>query len=419
MDLAAMHTHVPHRDPPLQGSTIAHILLSMSRHHHQTILRNEPVMEPNASGGTNWSFFHPVQVHMVEPVQSASVTMNTPSQNAMVPSHGMDLQARPGKTSKADWSQLTVAPSASIGRCHKAVLPQTTPIDTGVQGAEKQVMELKHVLRQRGRNPLTPYCWEAWEAELAQHGLQRRYPKLVQGLKASFDLGIPRIHHSYTLPNHCSISTLYSVYNSIIENEFAASQYISPFTCTQLEASVGPFQMLPLSLVPKTSKPGKYWAVHDFSHPYNPLPAVTSINSSINSDDFPCTWGTFSMVFLLAAYLPPGSQATVHNIAKAYRTIPVAPSQWLGLVIRLQAKDQFAINVCNNFGLTSAGGVYRMVADAGADIFHSCGIGPISKWVDDHIFFRVPQVHLSKYNALRREWRQDIQAHRGHRQSGS
>ena len=289
MDLAAMHAHVPHRDPPHQGSTIAHILLSMSRHHHQTILRNEPVMEPNASGGTNWSFFHPVQVHMVEPVQSASVTMNTPSQIAMVPSHGMDLQAQPGKTSKADWSQLTVAPSASIGRCHKAVLPQTTPIDTGVQGAEKQVMELKHVLRQRGHNPLTPYCWEAWEAELAQHGLQCRYPKLVQGLRASFDLGIPCIHHSYTLPNHCSISTLNSVYNSIIENEFAASQYISPFTCTPLEASVGPFQMLPLSLVPKTSKPGKYRAVHDFSHPYNPLPAVTSINSSINSDDFPCT----------------------------------------------------------------------------------------------------------------------------------
>lgn len=60
-----------------------------------------------------------------------------------------------------------------------------------------------------------------------------------------------------------------------------------------------------------------------------------------------------------------------------------------------------------------------MVADAGTDIFHSCGIGPISKWVDDHIFFRVLQVHLFKYNALRREWRQDIQAHRGHRQSGS
>ena len=66
------------------------------------------------------------------------------------------------------------------------------------------------------------------------------------------------------------------------------------------------------------------------------------------------------------------------------------PSQWPGLVICLQAEDQFAINVCNNFGLASAGGIYGMVADAGADIFRSCGIGPVSKWVDNHIFFRIP-----------------------------
>ena len=315
--------------------------------------------------------------------------------------------------------QPTVVPSASIGRCHEAVPPQTTPIGTGAQDVGRQVTELKRVLEQRGRNPLTPYCWEAWEAELSRHGLQHRYPRLVQGLKDGFDLGIPRILNSYTPPNHRSISTLISVYNSIIENEFAASRYIGPFTRAQLEASVGPFQTSPLSLVPKTSKPGKYRAVHDFSHPHNPLPAVTSINASIDSDNFPCTWGTFSTVLLLAARLPPGSQAAVRDVAEAYRTIPADPSQWPGLVIRLQAEDQFAVNVCNNFGLASAGGVYGMVADAGADIFRSCGIGPVSKWVDDHIFFRIPRIHLAEYNTRRREWRHEIQAHGGRRQSGS
>ena len=146
-------------------------------------------------------------------------------------------------------------------------------------------------------------------------------------------------------------------------------RYISPFSRNQLERALGPFQSSPLSLVPKTTSPGTYRAVHNFSHPHVPSSDVTSINSHINCDDFPCTWGTFSTVALLIARLPPGSQASIRDVAEAYRTIPVKPNQWPGLVIRLQADDQFAVNVCNNFGLTSAGGVYGTLADAGADIF--------------------------------------------------
>ena len=82
------------------------------------------------------------------------------------------------------------------------------------------------------------------------------------------------------------------------------------------------------------------------------------------------------------------------NVTEAYRTIPAAPSQWPGLVICLQAVDWFTVNTCNNFRLTSAGGVYGMVTDAGADIFWCSGIGPVAKWVDDHLFFRIPQAHL-------------------------
>ena len=241
----------------------------------------------------------------------------------------------------------------------------------------------------------------------------------MQGLAEGFDLGIPLVRRTYTPPNHPSIRTLNDVYNSIIDNEFAAGRYIGPLTRRQLEAILGPFQTSPLSLVPKTSKPGKFRAVHNFSHPHHPLPDTPSINSCINGDHFPCTWGTFSTVALLFSRLPPGSQASVRDVAEAYRTIPVLPTQWPGLVIRLQADDQFAVNVCNNFGLTSAGGVYGMVADAGADIFRAHGIGPLSKWVDDHIFFRIPCSHLPAYNAKRAEWCQEIQAQGGRRQEGS
>ena len=187
----------------------------------------------------------------------------------------------------------------------------------------------------------------------------------------------------------------------------------------KLEADLGPFQTSPISLVPKTSKTGKNRAVHNFSHPHSPLPEASSIDSYIDSDNFPCTWGTFAMVALLIACLPSGSQASVHDVAEAYRTIPAAPDQWPGLIIRLQAEGQFTVNICNNFGLASAGGVYGMVADAGADILRCHGIGPLAKWVNNHIFFRVPCTQLPNYNAQCTEWQHEIQTHGGREQDGS
>ena len=97
---------------------------------------------------------------------------------------------------------------------------------------------------------------------------------------------------------------------------------------------------------------------------HSPLAETTSVNTHIDSDNIPCTWGTFSTLALLIAQLPPGLQASVRNVAKACRTIPAHPSQWPGLVIRLQVEDQFVVNTCNNFGLALAGGVFSLVADA-------------------------------------------------------
>ena len=376
-------------------------------------------MPLSVPGVTNWSFFAPAQARVGESVQFALAATNTSSPDARAPGYGTDRTAQREKTSREDWSPPTASLSVSTGKCPRAAPPQVTPIATGAPDAEPATMELRTALERRKRNPLSPYPPEAWAAELLRHGLQHKYPSLVRGLTEGFDLGIPWISHTYTPPNHLSISSLSNVYKSIVDNEFAAGRYLGPFTCKQLEALIGPFQTSPLSLVPKASKPGKYRAVHDFSHPHVPSPHATSINSHVDSDNFPCTWGTFSTVALLMSRLPPGSQASVRDVAEAYRTIPVTPSQWPGLVIRLQSSDQFAVNTCNNFGLASAGGVYGMVADAGADVFRSCGIGPLAKWVDDHIFFRIPRTQIPNYNMRRSNWQREIQAGGGRRQSGS
>jgi hypothetical protein len=67
----------------------------------------------------------------------------------------------------------------------------------------------------------------------------------------------------------------------------------------------------------------------------------------------------------------------------------------------------------------SAGGVYGHLADAGADILRANGIGPLSKWVDDHIFLRIQCIHLDSYNDDRRRWKEEIGENGGQIHDGS
>ena len=156
----------------------------------------------------------------------------------------------------------------------------------------------------------------------------------------------------------------------------------------------------------------------------------------MDADTFLCTWGTFATICFTIYNLPPGSQAAIRDVAEAYRTIPVIPEQWPGLVVRLLGDDEFAINTCNNFGLASAGGIYGEIGDATLDIFCAQGIGPIFRWVDDHILFRIQGKpflgllpfnmhrhlsgeHCTAYNVSHLQWHSTIMQNGGRSQSGS
>jgi len=302
-----------------------------------------------------------------------------------------------------------------------AAPPPTTHSATSAPDARKQIMELKAALEHRSREPLTPYKHQAWLFSLHRLNLLDRYPSLPHSIQCGFDAGILSISQSYTPPNSPSLGEFKEAFDEIEQNEFAKGRYLGPCSRLEVETLIGPFQTSPISIIPKPGKPGKFRAVHNFSSPHSPSPSsrATSVNSSISANDFPCTWGTFNTVALTISNLPPGSQASVRDVSEAYRTVPIKASQWPGLVIRLRGEDQFAINTCSNFGLTSAGGIYGELADAGADIFCQEGIGPMSKWVDDHIFFRIRRQHLAEYNQMRTQWHRTILANGGRLQDGS
>ena len=266
---------------------------------------------------------------------------------------------------------------------------------------------------------LTPYNTNTWNLLLWECNLLKKYPNIPNSLAQGFDTGIWRIYETATPSNGPTLMEQPEAYQKIVEKEFERGCYIGPCSHNEVEALIRPFQSSPLSLVPKPGKPGQFHAVHNFSYPHIPSICISSINYTIDSNMYPCTWSTFSTMCYTIYNLPPGLQASIHNVAEAYRTIPITHSQWLGLVIKLQEDDSFAINTCNNFGLSSAGGIYGELGDARVDIFCARGIGPLSKWVNDHIFFCIWCEFLSSYNDQPAEWCKVIAKNSGQIQSGS
>lgn len=263
-------------------------------------------------------------------------------------------------------------------------------------------MEPKLVLERRRHQPVTPYNHAIWESQLRAHNLIDIYPTLPAGLQSGFNINIPSICNTQSPPNSPSLITFRFAFETILARELTTGRYIGPFTHNNLLHLLGPFQSSPISIIPKPGKPGKFRVIQNFSFPLAPSTIYPnrSINSSVNSDDFPCTWGTFDTICTIIRSLPPGSQAATRDVAEAYRTIPLHASQWAAAVVRLPDGD-FCIDTCVAFGMGPSAGAYGHIADAGVDLLRAAGLGPLAKWVDDHIFFRVRREHLLEYNAHR------------------
>ena len=296
------------------------------------------------------------------------------------------------------------SPSVFIGSAPSVVLTPVPNmvISTNVQGMAARLLEQQGAAMAQQRKPNTPYQVQAWKAALDCAGLVTSYPEPIHSSTHGFHAGTPPVTHTFIPPNCPSVYAHSDAFYKHLRKGFSKGRYLGPFTQAQVEAQIGFLQTSPLSFVPKAT-PGEFRAINNFSHPHKPAQTmhgtmVPSINSHIQADDFPCLWGTFDTFELLAVRLPPGCQASCRNISEAYRTVPLAASQWPGTVVRVSEADEFAINTANSRGLVSGGGVFGRVADALADILRASGIGPIIKWVDDFCFVRLPQDALARYN---------------------
>ena len=136
---------------------------------------------------------------------------------------------------------------------------------------------------------------------------------------------------------------------------------IGPFLKAILEELIGPCQSSPFSIIPKATI-AKYCILQNCSPSLKPITRYPnqSINSYINSDNIPTTWGTFSLFSLLLSHLPPSSQLATKDVSEAYQGCTLNPSQWLGAVVRL-SKVKFSVNTALCFGSSPCASTYGSI----------------------------------------------------------
>ena len=268
-----------------------------------------------------------------------------------------------------------------------------------VPAAPHHHMELRIALELRKLQALTPYRAQVWETLLVNANLLEKYPLLPKNICSGFIINIPNIITTQTPPNKLTINEFLPQFKKIINLELFKQRYIGPFSHITTESLIGPFQTSPFSIIPKPRKPDCFHLIQNFSFPHDAtsIHSNPSINSILNPDNLPTTWGTFTVISLLIYKLPPHSQIAMRDVAEAYRTIPLHHPQWPGTVMRT-GEDAFCIDTMAVFGFSPSSGIYGTVAEAGANIFRYKGIGPLAKWVDDHVFFRVRLKFLESYN---------------------
>lgn len=264
--------------------------------------------------------------------------------------------------------------------------------DTGAPYVKAPTMVLNPAHQSSLLPIITPLRADAWDSLLRSCNLYHIFADIPHSIRSGFDMGVhSSLHTSYTPPNHQSALTLPSIIKNHINNELSNGRYTGPFSKSRLENLIGPFRTSPLGTVPKSNSTTEFRIIQDLSFPRDD-PDHLSVNSEINSDLFPCDWGTFNQICEIVRNAPPDTEAAMMDVDAAFRCCPIKPEHQPHFVVHWE--DSFYIDHNAPFGASSSGGIFGRLADAMTAIIHHHTSSPCKNWVDDFVLFR------SSHNSL-------------------
>ena len=304
-------------------------------------------------------FFKGAQRHVALPLVSyAWGTMNMTMPNVMPPSSGVEEKPAYEETNVGSSSSLTVSHFVSASRPW--------------QGAENQDTVPSSVLKHRRTELITPYKPSAWHISSTGTACSRSIQiYTIASCRVSTLASLAYLEHMFLIIIHLLISSLHNMKklwkkNSRKEDISVLSQEKN--WKPSLDLSSPP----PSPLFPNQENQGNItWSMTSPTRVNLPqiqfhlsIPPSAHTIFPAHGELFPPS--ALSSIDFCQDHKPPSG---------TLQTIPVHHDQWPGLVIHLHEDDSFTANTCNNFGLTLAGGVHELLADAGADLFRANGMG--------------------------------------------
>lgn len=208
---------------------------------------------------------------------------------------------------------------------------------------------------------------------------------------------------SYVPPNAIHDPSLFHFVDEKFAKMASRDRIFGPFEQKDVEDEAGPIQSAPLALADKAplpNEPVRKRITENFSHPHSPLPDGTvSVNSQLDSDDFPCTWTKFCEVeeWMLGWVDKPEVEVAGGDFEDGFEHVGVHPTVRARLVLSWRGK--IWIRSVAPFGLSTTPGEFGNLVDCTLEILRAHFKGRLSviNQVDDlSLAFLDPSLSLEE-----------------------
>ena len=198
---------------------------------------------------------------------------------------------------------------------------------------------------------------------------------MTNGLRTGFRTGFhaDKIQLKSVDINCSSAIAHSSVIDKYLADEIDAQRVAGPFAAP-------PFSNLHISrfgVIPKKNKPNTWRLILDLSSP-----ADHCVNDGIFNSEIPVVYRTVRDAIKLIVKTGQGALKSKVDIQKAYRIVPVLPSDryFLGMKWR----DKFFVDLALPFGLWSAPGIFSSLADLfECTLQHNYNVASLLHYLDD------------------------------------
>lgn len=228
-----------------------------------------------------------------------------------------------------------------------------------------------------------------WRRLAEACNLQKEATEVISGLLNGFHQGIP--DHTlgnmrwFTPDNHKSAHAAEDKIRNTLAKEKKAGQIFGPFQHEEVFQKIGFFRSSPMGSV--INGDGSFRVINDMSFPQNDK-AIPSVNSFVDKKDFDTSWDDFKTLAKFFSESEGDFLLAIFDWEKAYRQIPVCPSQWRYLLI-LDLEGQLWLDTRVQFGGVAGCGVFGRPADLWRAIMKKkFRLAGAFRWVDDNLLVK-------------------------------